>query len=116
MRLTVRIKQDGSHSARAFAVLWLDTEQRVWSREAHQGIDLPDGGTLESQGGTVALQCADDHHTVCRLQGLSFSSLSSVPKEGQADLPANRAHGAWRVQAVDDSSSAPENAIFPYAH
>jgi hypothetical protein len=116
MRLTVRIKQDGALPARTFAVLWLDTERRVWSREAHHGIDLPDWGTLESFGGAVALQSADDHQTVCRLEGLSFANLSPGHKQGQADLAACQTHGAWQVQAVDESSIAPEHAEFPCAH
>lgn len=117
MRLTVRINENTSAPRQAFAVLWLDTDRRLWSREAHQGIDdLPPWGTLEILGGEIALHGAGSERTLCRLQGLSFSDLSPGHEHGMAEVGLGRVRGAWRVQAIDASQAAPERSDFPCIH
>ncbi|AGK49793.1 MULTISPECIES: DUF3564 family protein [Burkholderia] len=113
MRLTIRINGSGS-SAQQFAVLWLDTDEQLWSREAHQGIDLPTWGKVKDVEGAVALCSADSGEALCRLQGLSFSNVerSSDEEHGDAVLGGENPQGAWRLQAVDSASIQPEHQGF----
>ncbi|AAY59252.1 DUF3564 domain-containing protein [Burkholderia pseudomallei] len=114
MRLTIRI--NGSDApAQQFAVLWLDTDEQLWSREAHQGIDLPAWGKVKDVEGAVALCSADSGEALCRLQGLSFSNvrrLSEDEEHGNAVLGGKNPQGAWRLQAVDSASIQPEHREF----
>ncbi|AOJ04284.1 MULTISPECIES: DUF3564 family protein [Burkholderia] len=114
MRLTIRINGSDS-SAQQFAVLWLDTEEHLWSREAHQGIDLPTWGKMKDVEGAIALCSADSGEALCRLQGLSFSNVqpsSEDEEHGAVDLGGKRPQGAWRLQAVDSESFQPEHQGF----
>ncbi|MDR5667698.1 DUF3564 domain-containing protein, partial [Burkholderia cenocepacia] len=51
MRLTIRINGSESATRHSFAVLWVDTDEGLWSREAHQGIDLPTWGKVRDVEG-----------------------------------------------------------------
>ncbi len=44
MRLTILINGSDPTVNHDYAVLWLDTDEHRWSREAHEGIDLPPWG------------------------------------------------------------------------
>jgi hypothetical protein len=63
MRLTILINGSDPTVSHDYAVLWLDTEQHRWSREAHQGIDLPPWGELHDEDGvtTLCAPSADAH-------------------------------------------------------
>lgn len=66
MRLTIRINGSESATRQAFAVLWVDTDEGLWSREAHQGLDLPTWGKVRDVEGaqwrsarpTAGMPCA----------------------------------------------------------
>lgn len=49
MRLTILINGSDPTVSHDYAVLWLDTEEHRWSREAHQGIDLPPGANYTTR-------------------------------------------------------------------
>jgi hypothetical protein len=110
MRLTIRINGSESATRQAFAVLWVDTEEGLWSREAHQGIDLPTWGKVKDIEGAMALCPADGGKAVCELQGLSFDPTRR--EQGTAVLEGKHAKGAWRLQAVDTCTSEPEYKEF----
>ncbi|MBN3725259.1 DUF3564 family protein [Burkholderia sp. Ac-20379] len=116
MRLTIRI--NGSSQATrqpSFAVLWVDTDEQLWSREAHQGIDLPRWGKVRHLEGAVALCAADGGEALCRLQGLSIDQLigsASADEHGDAQLGGQTAGGAWRLQAVERCATQAENRGF----
>ncbi len=119
MRLTIRINESGSATHQpSFAVLWVDTDEQLWSREAHQGIDLPRWGKVKHMEGVVALCAADGGEALCRLQGLSFDALVGAPSSGAgghgaADLGSRHGTpGAWHLQAVERCTTQAENAGF----
>ncbi|RQR65836.1 DUF3564 family protein [Burkholderia sp. Bp9126] len=110
MRLTIRINGSESATRQSFAVLWVDTDERLWSREAHQGIDLPTWGKVKDVEGAMALCAADSGRAVCRLQGLSFDAKQR--EQGTAELAGEHAKGAWRLQEVDTCTIQPEYKEF----
>ncbi|AOJ78087.1 DUF3564 family protein [Burkholderia ubonensis] len=109
MRLTIRINGSEAATRQSFAVLWVDTDEGLWSREAHQGIDLPTWGKVKDVEGAMALCAADSGKAVCKLQGLSFDATQR--EQGTAVL-AGEHEGAWRLQAVDRSTAEPEYREF----
>ncbi|AOJ98482.1 DUF3564 family protein [Burkholderia vietnamiensis] len=110
MRLTIRINGSDSATRHAYAVLWVDTEEGLWSREAHEGIDLPSWGKVRHVEGAMALCAADSGNAVCQLKGLSFSAMQR--DQGPAVLAGEHPDGAWRLQAVDRSTAEPEYEEF----
>ncbi|WP_179401009.1 DUF3564 family protein [Burkholderia guangdongensis] len=116
MRLTIRINGNDSATRQSFAVLWVDTDEGLWSREAHQGIDLPTWGKVKEVEGTMALCAADSGKAVCRLQGLSYAATQRAAdnrrEQGTAVITGRHTRGAWRLQAVDTCTKAPEHEGF----
>ncbi|WP_175685427.1 DUF3564 family protein [Burkholderia anthina] len=110
MRLTIRINGSESATRHAFAVLWVDTDEGLWSREAHQGIDLPTWGKVRDVEGAMALCAADGGNAVCQLKGLS--SDATQREQGSAVLAGEHPDGAWRLQAVDHCKVEPEYEEF----
>ncbi|PFH30066.1 MULTISPECIES: DUF3564 family protein [Burkholderia] len=106
MRLTIRINGSESATRHAFAVLWVDTDEGLWSREAHQGIDLPTWGKVRDVEGAMALCAADGGSAVCQLKGLSFDATQR--EQGPAVLAGEHPDGAWRLQEVDHCKVEPE--------
>ena len=109
MRLTIRINGSESATRQAFAVLWVDTDEGLWSREAHQGLDLPTWGKVRDVEGAMALCAADGGNAVCQLKGLSFGATQR--EQGPAVLAGNHP-GPWRLQAVARCMIAPEYREF----
>lgn len=109
MRLTIRINGSESATRQSFAVLWVDTDEGLWSREAHQGIDLPTWGKVRDVEGAMALCAADGGRAVCQLKGLSFGATQR--EQGPAVLAGDHP-GAWRLQAVDRCTTEPEYREF----
>lgn len=118
MRLTVHLDTFDRVHPMAFAILWLDKEARRWSREGHFGLDLPEWGSLDTDGGNT-LVCAP-HSTVpvCVLEGLDIDNVEG-PFEGEvgraqwcAERGRNWSAGHWRVQCVDIEQTEPEHGMF----
>ncbi|KVQ09373.1 DUF3564 family protein [Burkholderia ubonensis] len=109
MRLTIRINGSEAATRQSFAVLWVDTDEGLWSREAHQGIDLPTWGKVKDVEGAMALCAADSGKAVCKLQGLSFDVTQR--EQGTAVL-AGEHEGAWRLQEIDTCTVQPEYREF----
>jgi hypothetical protein len=102
MRLTILINGSDPTVSHDYAVLWLDTDQHRWSREAHQGIDLPPWGELHDEDGVTTLCAPSNDAPLCTLRGL------------HVDRMHNRAptSGFWRLQAVDRQDVHAENSVF----
>ncbi|WP_414446724.1 DUF3564 family protein [Burkholderia sp. 22PA0099] len=116
MRLTIRINGSSQTTHQSsFAVLWVDTDEQLWSREAHQGIDLPRWGKVRHVEGAVALCAADGGEALCQLQGLSIDQVigsTSADGRGDAQLGGQSARGAWHLQAVERCATQAENRGF----
>ncbi|KAF1017906.1 MAG: DUF3564 family protein [Burkholderia sp.] len=117
MRLTIRINASNQTTQRqaSYAVLWIDTDEQLWSREAHQGIDLPQWGKVKHLEGSVALCAAEGDAALCRLQGLSIDRVMGVAGDagqGTALLGSSSSDGAWRLQAIDRCVKPSENHGF----
>jgi hypothetical protein len=98
-------------------VLWLDTDERRWSREAHQGIDLPPWGELRDTDGVTTLCAPSTDAPLCTLRGLHVDRKQRVSSaEGAAAWTCVRARapatGYWRLQAVDRQPVRAEHRVF----
>lgn len=109
MRLTIRINGSESATRHAFAVLWVDTDEGLWSREAHQGMDLPTCGKVRDVEGAMALCAADSGNAVCQLKGLSFDAT-------QREQPRGARRQSPRRVATAGCRSLHERAGIPGIH
>ncbi|SDD15157.1 DUF3564 family protein [Paraburkholderia lycopersici] len=118
MRVTVHLDSFDRLDPSAYAIIWIDTETKKWSREGHAGVSLPEWGQCRpSPDGTGLLAC-EDPLAVCTLEGLDLQA-GSGPFEGecgraslQPDTNAEALEGHWHVQCVDESLPNPEDGLF----
>lgn len=118
MRLTILINGPDPTVNHDYAVLWLDTDDHVWSRESHAGIDLPPWGDVRDEGGVMKLCPHRVDTPVCTLNGLHVGRDERVAAaQGAAVWSCPSAQsptgGLWRLQAVEKRSVLPENSVFP---
>lgn len=117
MRLTILINGPDPTVNHDYAVLWLDIEQQRWSRESHDGIELPAWGELRDADGVTTL-CAPSADTpLCTLRGLHVDRRQHVSKsQGDATWSREASHapmsGFWRLQAVDRQAIRAEHELF----
>jgi hypothetical protein len=116
MRLTILVNGSDPTVNHDYAVLWLDTEERVWSRESHNGIDLPPWGEMRDENGVTNL-CAPTADTpLCTLRGLHVDRDQPSAAQGAAEWSCTARRvpmdGVWRLQAVERRSVQPENSVF----
>ncbi|RDU94695.1 DUF3564 family protein [Trinickia dinghuensis] len=115
MRLTILINGSDPTVNHDYAVLWLDTDEHVWSRESHDGIDLPPWGELRDEGGVTNLCAPTAEQPLCTLRGLHVERDCPTAAQGGAQWSSGRmghAHGVWRLQAVEKMAVRPENSVF----
>ncbi len=118
MRITVHLDTFASTDPAAYAILWIDTAERRWSREGHAGVELPAWGNVVCRGGTTRVTGADDPHSLCVLEGLDLGAKQG-PFEGETGAAhwyphAHRAPvvGAWHVQCIDETVAPAEHELF----
>ncbi len=119
MRLTILINGPDPTVNHDYAVLWLDTEEHVWSRESHDGIDLPAWGDVRDENGVIKLFPHSVDTPVCTLSGLRVDRDRGVAAaQGAAEWSCTSKPsligGLWRLQAVEKKSTRPENSVFPF--
>jgi hypothetical protein len=117
MRLTILINGSDPTVNHDYAVLWLDTEERRWSREAHDGIDLPPWGELHDEGNVTTLCAPLADAPLCTLSGLHVDRRQRVSSaQGTAAWSSDRTrtpmNGYWRLQAVDRLPVNAEHSVF----
>ncbi|TCG04085.1 hypothetical protein BZM27_43475 [Paraburkholderia steynii] len=117
MRLTILINGSDPTVNHDYAVLCLDTEEHRWSRQAHEGIDLPVWGELHDEGGVTTLCAPSTDTPLCTLSGLHVDRKQSVSSaQGTAawtSLPRQVSmNGYWRLQAVDRQANHAEHSVF----
>jgi hypothetical protein len=118
MRVTVHLDNFDQLNPSAYAIVWIDTEAKKWSREGHAGVTLPEWGqSRPSLDGTSLLAC-EDQREVCTLAGLDLTAREG-PFEGECggvqwrpDMNAEALEGRWHVQCVDESAPVPEDGLF----
>lgn len=118
MRITVHLDSFDQFDPCAYAIIWIDTEAKKWSREGHAGVSLPEWGECHpSPDGTSLLAC-EDLREVCTLEGLD-PGAGEGPFEGECGrvrlrsrMSAKPLEGHWHVQCVDESSPTPEDGLF----
>ncbi|WP_438332926.1 DUF3564 domain-containing protein [Burkholderia pseudomallei] len=118
VRITVHLDTFASTDPAAYAILWIDTAERRWSREGHAGVELPAWGNVVCRGGTTRVTGADDPHSLCVLEGLDLGAKQG-PFEGETGAAhwyphAHRAPvvGAWHVQCIDETVAPAEHELF----
>ncbi|MFP3646396.1 DUF3564 family protein [Paraburkholderia sp. SIMBA_054] len=115
MRLTILINGPDPTVNHDYAVLWLDTGEQRWSREAHAGIDLPEWGEIHYSGDATVL--SGSAGPLCVLHGLRVNRREEV---SCADGTVTLSHEAsyvriawhWRLQAVDRTRTHADSALF----
>lgn len=116
MRLTILINGPDPTVNHDYAVLWLDTEEHRWSREAHSGVDLPEWGKLEAYGTKTVLAGSASTEPLCVLHDLwirQHGELSGADGMATlAQLPQSKTIWHWRLQAVDRTQVRAESALF----
>lgn len=117
MRLTILINGSDPTVNHDYAVLWLDTDEHRWSREAHEGIDLPPWGEVRDVDGVTTLCAPSTDAPLCTLRGLSVDRRQRVSSaQGPAAWSCVQAHapatGYWRLQAVDRQTVHAEHSVF----
>src|ERR1700754_2796881 len=106
MRLTILINGSDPTVNHDYAVLWLDTDEHRWSREAHEGVDFPPWGELRDHDGVTTLCAPSAGAPLCTLRGLHVDRRQRVSSSrGVAAWESERTHEQmswfWRLQAVD---------------
>jgi Protein of unknown function (DUF3564) len=119
MRLTILINGPDPTVNHDYAVLWLDTEERVWSRESHDGIDLPPWGDVRDENGVIKLCPHSEDTPVCTLSGLRVDrdrivAAAQGAAEWSSATKRSPRGSLWRLQAVEKKSVQPENSVFPH--
>jgi hypothetical protein len=118
MRLTVHLDTFDHAHPTAFAILWLDNDTRQWSREGHDGLDLPEWGTLHGDCGNTLMCGPHDTTPTCVLEGLDLNDCNSKSEgeSGRVHLCAQPGRilmsGHWHVQCVDNEEVVPEHGLF----
>ncbi|MBA1363252.1 DUF3564 family protein [Burkholderia gladioli] len=118
MRITLHLDSFAHTRASDYAIVWIDTATRRWSREGQAGIELPAWGTLACENGGVRMMAQDKGSTHCSLEDLDLAA-GSGPLEGQSGCAywqpggcREPVPGSWRVQCIDLSSTPPEHEVF----
>lgn len=116
MRLTILINGPDPTVNHDYAVLWLDTDEFRWSREAHSGVDLPEWGEIETVGSRTVLAGSTSLEPLCVLNNLQVSRRGEVSgADGIASLsrdPQSQTTWHWRLQAVDRTGKRAASALF----
>ncbi|WP_277182929.1 DUF3564 family protein [Caballeronia sp. BR00000012568055] len=128
MRITLKLDAFSDAKTSDYAVIWLDQESGRWSRESHDGIELPSWGIWKpTENGTLLLP-PDAGTLLFLLRGLRLGASpgfadrrdSQAEQNGRvvclrADM-RNRSRlmsmGHWHVQCVDRDSIVAEHEIF----
>lgn len=118
MRVTVHLDSFDQLDPSAYAIVWIDTEAKKWSREGHAGVSLSEWGQCAPSPGGTGLFACQDRGEVCTLEGLNLEA-SEGPFEGECGsvrwhqrLNAGSLEGRWHVQCVDESVPDPEDGLF----
>ena len=117
MRLTILINGPDPTVNHDYAVLWLDIEQQRWSRESHDGVDLPAWGELHDANGVTTLCAPSADQPLCTLRGLHVDRRQQISTaQGDATWSREQSHkpmsGYWRLQAVDRQPVHAEHSVF----
>ncbi|MCP3727522.1 DUF3564 domain-containing protein [Paraburkholderia sp. CNPSo 3272] len=121
MRLTILINGPDPSINHDFALVWLDTEEHRWSRESHEGVELPSWGEIRESGGQTALCAPGGDTPLCTIQGLCLTPRQQIgAAQGQATWSSSRSptpvSGYWRLQAVDRGPVRAADALFAGHH
>jgi hypothetical protein len=117
MRLTILINGSDPSVNHDFALVWIDLDQQRWSRESHEGVDLPSWGDVRAHGDETVL-CAPQNDTpVCIMRGLGLNKGPEIGSDqGDASWADHHARNAtswqWRLQAIDRKSVHAANSLF----
>lgn len=124
MRLSLLVNCADPTFCHDYTVVWLDTGQRVWVRQAGAGIDLPDEGRLRIEADVIALHAHNDHDiALVTLRGLTGDPRGDPrrrawPTQGSAAWISQTRHmpidGTWRLQAVEDRDAAADASRAPH--
>lgn len=118
MRITIHLATFDRIDPTGYAVLWLDDESLMWSREAHMGLPLPRWGTLRPNPDETLLCASHGGWPRCELQGLHLRRQNG-PFEGETGCAlwyeengSVAKAGSWHVQCVDDTATSAESSMF----
>jgi hypothetical protein len=109
MRMTLHLDGNMPDAPCPFAVMWLDAATRTWQREGYVGIDLPESGSLITDGAETLLCGAPQEAVLCALQGLDLQRPCSGA-HGIAlwygTLAPGAQSGRWLIEHVDEREAS----------
>ena len=118
MRVTVHLDSFDRLDPAAYAIIWIDTAAKKWSREGHAGVNLPEWGQCRRTAEGTSLLASEGQREVCTVDGLDLQA-SVGPFEGESGrarwnprMNAEPLEGRWHVQCVDESVPDPEDGLF----
>jgi hypothetical protein len=118
MRITIHLNTFDRIDPTSYAILWLDDESLMWSREAHMSLPLPQWGNVRLNAESTLLCALHDGWPRCVLQGLQLRQHGG-PFEGETgcalwyeDDGSLAKVGSWHIQCVDDTSTRAESSVF----
>ena len=117
MRLTILINSPERTVNPDFALVWLDTREKRWSRESHHGVDLPAWGEIQDSDGQTVLCAPASDRPLCTISGLSVTRRQEISAtQGPATWPSSvlerHRPSYWRLQAVDRESIRDADSLF----
>jgi hypothetical protein len=119
MRVTLHLDSFDRLDPSAYAIIWIDTATKKWSREGHAGVSVPEWGQCHPSVHGTSLLALENQNEVCTLEGLDLGA-SDGPFEGESGavlwrqhLDAEPTQARWSVQCVDESTAVPEDTLFP---
>jgi hypothetical protein len=119
MRLTILI--NGPVVKHEFALVWIDLDQQRWSRESHEGVNLPSWGAVRTDNGETVLCAPRSDTPLCIIRGLNVSKRQEIHSghgdaswsdKGVSNGARSEAAWQWRLQAVDHKSVRAANSLF----
>ena len=119
MRVTIHLDSFVRRDPSAYAIIWIDTKTKQWSREGHAAVSLPEWGQCRPSPRGTSLLTRDIQYELCVLEGLDLEA-NDGPFEGECGGVEWREHpdaepsrARWSVQYVDETLTVPEDGLFP---
>ncbi|WP_207001851.1 DUF3564 family protein [Trinickia mobilis] len=115
MRLSILVNCSDPTFCHDYALLWLDTMSRKWSRQSSSGIELPQTGETQITGAVTLLHAAGNETALITLHDLQVDVRGRLSAtQGAASwLSATRLapiSGFWRLQAIERPPATPPGA------
>ena len=120
MRITLHRDTFDRIDPNAYAIIWLDKQTHVWSREGHAGLQLPEWGKLRFDARGTLVCGQHDARPLVIVEGLAIEAQTGPFEVESGDAlwccsegeSGPRVAGHWHVQCVDRDTVVAEHSVF----